>query len=342
MALARFFVRWRLLASLALAATACTSEKREVRSGAHASDPSFEHRRAGGDVVMVVLPATNRVRPVWDSLRGELDESFDVATVRIFDDSGPEVIERAVARTSPRCVVLLDNKTTSLYARYQAQVGQGRYPPAVILLTSFVDMYSEVKNAVGIAYEVPVVISASNLRALISRPVERVGVVHRRLFARHVAQQAQLASVEKLAIVGRSVKDDATPRELAAAVADLLGSEKVDALWILNDNALLTPEHITVGWLPLLAKDPLPTIVGIPSLVTSEVPFGTFAVVPDLGALGVQAANVVYELAANDFVLESGRIEQPVSVETVLDIERARADFGFKEEMRNEVGAGAR
>ena len=29
-------------------------------------------------------------------------------------------------------------------------------------------------------------------------------------------------------------------------------AKRVDALWVLNDNALLTPEHIRDGWLPYL------------------------------------------------------------------------------------------
>jgi hypothetical protein len=336
-------LRRLLLLGLVLALFAgCGSSTRDVQPGSREREYESGSRRPGADLVLVFLPKTARVGPVWSSLKDELSEQFDVTAVEITGSSQPTVMAEAIAHYSPKCVVLFDNTTTALYARYQASVGPGAYPPAIILLTSFVDMYSDVKNAVSIAYEVPIVTSASNLRTFISKPIDRVGVVHRRAFARHVQQQASLARVEKLEIVGASVPDDATPRELAAALAELLGAAEVDAIWILNDNALLTPEHITQGWLPVLAKDPIPTIVGIPSLVTRDVPFGTFAVAPDLGALGVQAANVVYELSDARFVLQSGRIDQPLSVETVLDIERARSDFGFKEERRNEIGAVAR
>ena len=144
-------------------------------------------------------------------------------------------------------------------------------------------------------------------------------------------------------MVARSVPDDATPREVAGALSTLLTTDRVDAVWILNDNALLTPEHIAIGWLPLFAKDPVPTIVGIPGLVTQDAPLGTFAVVPDLGALGVQAANVIYDLADGGYVLRGQElVEQPLSVETVLDIDRARQHFGFKEETLSEIGATAR
>ncbi len=321
----------------------CAAHGVEPRAPAQGLTLAQLTRRKDHDLVLVFLGDTARVRPTWDSLRGELGEGFDVASAEITDRTTPEDIALAIREYGPKCVVLFDNTTTALYARYQRSAAGANHPPAVILLTSFVDMYSEVEDAVSIAYEVPLVISASTLRTYISRPIERVGVVHRRAFARHVAEQAKLARVEKVDIVARSVPDDATPREVAAAFSTLLGSDRVDAVWILNDNALLSPEHIAIGWLPLLAKDPIPTIVGIPGLVTRDVPFGTFAVVPDLGALGVQAANVIYDLADRGYVLEEQKVvEQPLSVETVLDIDRARQKFGFKEETRGEIGATAR
>jgi hypothetical protein len=339
----RLLVRALTLSFLLGSLNRCTAHGPEARGGSQA--PEFERveRRKDLDLVLVFLPETARVRPAWESLQGELADRFDVASVEITDRTTPEDMALAIREYTPKCVVLFDNTTTALYARYQQRDATAKHPPAVILLTSFVDMYSEVKDAVSIAYEVPVVISASTLRTYIARPIERVGVVHRQAFTRHVRTQAKLARVEKLDLIARPVPDDATPRELASALEALLGADHVDAIWILNDNALLTPDHIAIGWLPLFAKDPIPTIVGIPGLVTRDAPFGTFAVVPDLGALGVQAANLIYALADRKYELERQRsVEQPLSVETVLDIDRARLEFGFREETRGELGAVAR
>jgi hypothetical protein len=272
-------------------------------------------------------------------LRDELQESFHVVPVGVSVETTPAHVAAALREHAPECIVLFDNKTAALYARYQRASERKRFPPAVVLLASFVDMYQDIENAVGIAYEVPIVISGSKLRTYISRPVNRIGVVHRRAFESSIRHQSQLARIEKLTVVSRSLPNDATPRELARALSSLLSEEEVDVLWVPNDNALLSPEHIAQGWLPLLAKDPIPTIVGIPGLVTREVPFGTFAVIPDLSALGLQAANLVYGLAAHGFRLdEAQRVEQPLSVETFLDLDRARAHFGFREEMRSEIG----
>lgn len=293
-------------------------------------------RRANFDAVAVFLPLDARVEPTWITLRDELSPELDVIPIAISQDSTTEDFARAFAQYSPKCVVLFDNKTTSLYARYQASLPQQSFPPAVILLSSFATLYTKVQNSTGIAYEVSLLLSATRLRSFVDAPVERVGVIHRKGFRRYVRDQAALAKGEEIEVVAVEVPNDASAREIADALSNL--ATRVDALWVLNDNALLTPEHIRDGWLPPLEERPLPTIVGIPGLVAKDVRFGTFAVVPDLGALGVQAATLIYDLADNGWQLPDGLgIEEPLSVRTVLDVERARAHFGFKESTLGEI-----
>jgi hypothetical protein len=60
-------------------------------------------------------------------------------------------------------------------------------------------------------------------------------------------------------------------------------------------------------------------------------------VVPDLSALGVQAATLIYDIAHNGWQPDDLAIEEPLSVRTVLDVETARAHFGFKESALGEI-----
>ena len=170
----------------------------------------------------------------------------------------------------------------------------------------------------------------------VTAPIERVGVIYRKGFQRYIREQAALAKSEEIEVVAVEVPNDASAQDVGEALSGL--AKRVDALWVLNDNALLTPEHIRDGWLPPLDERPLPTIVGIPGLVTKDVRFGTFAVVPDLGALGVQAATLIFDLDHDGWQIADGlRIEEPHSVRTVLDVESARAHFGFKESTLGEI-----
>jgi hypothetical protein len=293
-------------------------------------------RRADFDSVAVFLPLDAKVESTWVTLRDELSSELDVIPIPISQDSTIEDFARAFAAYSPKCVVLFDNRTTSLYARYQASLPGKTFPPAVILLSSFATLYTSVQNYTGIAYEVPLLLSATRLRGFVTAPIERVGVIHRRGLQRYVREQAALAKSEEIEVVAVEVPNDASARDVADALSKL--TKRVDALWVLNDNALLTPEHIRDGWLPVLDQRPLPTIVGIPGLVTKDVRFGTFAVIPDLAALGVQAATLIYDLAHDDWQRRDGLgIEEPHSVRTILDVESARAHFGFKESTLGEI-----
>jgi hypothetical protein len=293
-------------------------------------------RRADFDSVAVFLPLDAKVEPTWVTLRDELSAELDVIPIAISQDSTIEDFARAFAEYSPKCVVLFDNKTTNLYARYQASVPGRTFPPAVILLSSFATLYTGVRNYTGIAYEVPLLLSATRLRSFVTTPIERVGVIHRRGLQGYVREQAALARSEEIEVVAVEVPNDASAQDVADGLAKL--AKRVDALWVLNDNALLTPEHISDGWLPALEQRPLPTIVGIPGLVTKDVRFGTFAVVPDLAALGVQAATLIYDLAHDGWQRRDGAgIEEPHSVRTVLDVDSARAHFGFKESTLGEI-----
>jgi hypothetical protein len=326
-----------LLVTYACWATSCSNSHTSAPKAPTTFSIEAPKRRADFASVVVFLPLDARVEPTWITLRDELSPELDVIPIPISQDSTNEDFARAFAEYSPKCVVLFDNRTTSLYARYQASLPQKSFPPAVILLSSFATLYTNVRNSTGIAYEVSLLLSATRLRSFVTAPIERVGVIHRRGFKRYVRAQAALAKSEEIEVVAVEVPNDASPHDVADALSKL--ARRVDALWVLNDNALLTPEHIRDGWLPPLDERPLPTIVGIPGLVTKDVRFGTFAVIPDLSALGVQAATLIYDLAHDGWQPQPDglKIEEPLSVRTVLDVDTARAHFGFKEQALGEI-----
>lgn len=325
-----------VVVAAACLAMSCASSQTAAPKAPSTFKVEVPKRRPNFDSVAIFLPLDARVEPTWVSLRDELSPELDVIPIPISQDSTTEDFARALATYTPKCVVLFDNKTTSLYARYQASLPGQSFPPAVILLSSFASLYTKVQNSTGIAYEVSLLLSATRLRSLVTAPIERVGVIHRKGFQRYVHEQAALAKAEEIQVVAVEVPNDASPHDVADALSKLAG--RVDALWVLNDNALLTPEHLRDGWLPLLDERPLPTIVGISGLVSKEVRFGTFAVIPDLGALGNQAATLIYDLAQNGWKIPPGQgIEEPLSVHAILDVDSARAHFGFKENMLGEV-----
>ena len=77
-------------------------------------------------------------------------------------------------------------------------------------------------------------------------------------------------------------------------------------------------------------------MVGAAPLLNPSSPFGTFAVLPDHAALGAQAANLIFDLADNDWRVEDHAIELPISTVKVLDVRSAR-EFGLRDSAPNHV-----
>ena len=68
----------------------------------------------------------------------------------------------------------------------------------------------------------------------------------------------------------------------------------------------------------------------VSTLVHPEVHFGTLAVLPDHERLGSPAANMIFDIADNDWELQDRDVELPLSVRTVVDVRQLRDDFGLR------------
>ena len=105
------------------------------------------------------------------------------------------------------------------------------------------------------------------------------------------------------------------------------------AAFLMFDNALVrSPDFVDEAWRAELSEAKLPLIVGVPNLVEPTSPLATLAVVPDHESLGLQAANLLFELSENDWQVERYPVELPLSVRTVVDLRLVRANFGLRPE----------
>lgn len=300
-------------------------------AGVQAHDALFRDapRRAGHDAVLVIMPDTEHTRAVLLGLRDEVEEEFDIVVRRAGPELTGEQIEAMLADVQPRCVVLMDNPTVKAYRELQVARPKVAFPPAVVVMASFLEEhYRLVRNATGIAYEVPALTLFSNLRTILLTPVEKVGVVYRPAFRNYIERQRALAARESIELIGVAVPQEPTLRDLRTALETLRNDHGVHALWVLNDNGLLTPDLISRGWMQLNESGRrVPLVVGAASLVSAKFDFGTFAMLPDHTALGMQAGALLFKLADQDWILERPEIQPPLSTKTVINLRQAERDF---------------
>jgi hypothetical protein len=290
-------------------------------------------RRAGLPLVFVTMPRAASFQATRRALVTELSKAYDVSTFVVAPETAVADLGVALEHAKPACVVLMNNTSVRLYRDYQRAHRGEKFPPAVVVMTSFFeDMRHDLKGVTGIAYEVPAVTALVGLRAAIEAPITRVGVLHGTYSRDFVERQRRLAAQEHFEIVPIEVRGaDPSLRDVRAALRALKHAHHVDALWILNDNKLLKDGRFLLdAWTPALEMLGVPVVVGAEPLVNAQASFGTFGVLPDHAALGVQAANLILDLADDGWRTDEHAIELPLSTITVLDVEQARSRFGLR------------
>jgi hypothetical protein len=324
----------------AMGFAACASMRTSVLSTGGALveiDTSTPPGTAQG-TILVAMPETAQTKEVWASLRDELGNDYRLVAIRVDGPSAWPAMAEALRRHKPSAIVLMNNPTVAAYRLYQDQSADKSFPPAVVIMTSFLDGHStHIANATGISYEVPLITVVTNLRQVVATPIEKVGVVVRAPLQGYVARQAALAQREQIRVVAQEIGADPNSSELKWALSRL--KQQVDALWVLNDDRLLTPRLIADGWLPSLNEKPyFLTMVGVAALVSPAQSFGTFAVLPDHAALGVQAANMIFDLAEQSWTLPAdAQVQLPLSVITMLDGNQARRRLALRDHAAQKV-----
>jgi putative ABC transport system substrate-binding protein len=322
---------------LALGLLGCATTAMHGSDDMPADTPSDPPARAGAPLVLVAMPPSASFQDVRVSLVNEIQRDFNVVTLMVTAAVTADDLGAAIRRLAPACIVLMNNRTVGLYREYQrsSQLGNpgATFPPSVIVMASFIDeLRPTLVNATGIAYEVPGVAAFVDLRSVIRTPVHRVGVIYRPSFRQFINRQRELAEKEQIELVTIEVGEGAYADRLRSSLHVLLVGQHVDALWLINDNELIkSSEYLDQTWRAELRNARVPVVVGVPNLVNPRSPLGTFAVVPDHGGLGLQAANLIFDLAENGWRADQHPVELPISINTLADVRQLRARFGLKD-----------
>ena len=342
-----------ILAAAITFSTSCTlfrpvdsaADGRPIPGGSSVLELRDPARRPGTPLVMVAMPGSALFQTTRRAFLTEIGEAFDVSTLVVTPETTSDELGAAIRRDQPTCIVLMNNPTVRLYRDYQRARPGEKFPPAVIVMASFLeDIRQGLVGATGIAYEVPGVTAFVSLRATIKAPVTRVGVLHSRYSRDFIERQRRLAAPEHIEIVPVEV-DDEQPSvgTVRRALQALESAHHIDALWILNDNRLLKDGRFLLeAWTPALESLGVPVVVGAEPLVNPQSPFGTFAVLPDHAGLGVQAANLILDLADSGWRTDLHPVELPLSTISVLDVTQAETKFGLREDALNHIDRPAR
>ncbi|MDJ0835469.1 MAG: hypothetical protein QNK37_03070 [Acidobacteriota bacterium] len=237
----------------------------------------------------------------------EYEGDFQVELFKVKERTRVRELRRVIQRIKPNGIVMMGNSSINLYREYQENAEPGtQFPPALAVMAAYVrEQIKGIENVNGIAYEAQAASALPNLRYLVADEVQRVGIVYSDNLREFFDQQKESTKDEQIELVGISL--DTTKgrveRRISEALKELIEKEKVDAIWVLNDNPLLERDLLRWGWIPSLNEVNIPVLVSIERLATRFGKVGPFAVVPDHTRLGRQVANLVTEIWERGWVL---------------------------------------
>lgn len=288
------------------------------------------------DIVVALHPAGDDFNQALQGVRANLGDEVGVQSIVMKKGDEWSEVKGAVLKLNPQLFVLMDNQAIKIYKQYRDEAKKaGKVPlSAVALMALQLDKVTEGMDMAGISYEIPVVTSVVNLRAVSSKPIRSVGVIYRKGWEGFVQMNASFCQTEKVGLVGYSVPDDESDYagDLQKGLKNLIGEKKVDAIWVLNDNKLLNNQTIVKAWIPGLSSSSVPVIVGVETLIQTKFNLGTFAVLPDHAGLGGQVANMIFEIKDNNWKVENRQIDQPLSVIKMLNSTLARKKGFLRED----------
>ncbi|HKQ68448.1 MAG TPA: hypothetical protein VJT73_03875 [Polyangiaceae bacterium] len=320
-----------------LIASGCAVPGRAPSATAPATPLRDKPRRAGYPAILVAMPEGEAFQTARHAIVTELSKKFDFVTQTVDSRTTPSDLLTQIEYVKPLCMILMDNSSVALLRALQRQRGP-RLPPSVVLMAAFLqDIKGELTNIEGVVYEVPGVTAFVQLRSIVAKPVNRIGVIHRPAFARFVERERALAAKEQIALVSEQVPRDPSPSDITRAL-DRLREANIDALWILNDIGLIkTQTFLEEAWLDAVGDLRVPVVVNVQTLVDPRLQFGTLAVVPDHEALGVQAANMVLDLADAGWTIKSSTVELPTSTITIVDMTQLNTKFEIRKDAQKHI-----
>lgn len=284
--------------------------------------------------ILVLAPDADASKEITEGIEAELPEEFVLKREFVSAKTSAGDLGNYIKNHKPNVVVLLNNNTVRLYREHQAAVG-GTLPPAIIAMTSFADFETRgLENYTGIHYEIPALTGFRELNAVVKKKIKKIGVVYRSDFYDIIEAQKAFLEPEGFELVSREIRKSgpSVARQVHRALRDLVYHENVDAIWLLNDNALLSQDLLVKSWFPALKHNLKPILVGVPSLISKNLDFGTFAVLPDHEALGGQVAELVFEMEGMDWSAGDLGLIQPVSVKKILHVRLAKELLSLEED----------
>lgn len=248
-------------------------------------------------------------------------KSHKVVDIVLTKDASYEEFEKPLMAAKPDVIVVMDNKFINYAMRLTEKTKSLR--GVATMGINLKKVLEGNKSLSGVAFEAPALQIVSKFRYIASKPVKTVLTVYQDDF-RGVVNDAkeQLARVGiKLVALKADTDDDDDLKEfLEEAISEeTIKKEKADAIWVMTDSVLLSPELFAEVWVPRSKSLKVPFLCGVDKFASKEMDFCVYSASPNYKDLGYQVADMVQD------VLDRGQatgVDYIVSVKRTINTEK--------------------
>lgn len=271
--------------------------------------------------VLIIRGDNKAFSDIVEGITADFESEISIDEYVTHNSISQSDVKTLLATHSPSALILIGNQAINAYSELQNAEPLADFPPAIALGALHIDKFVvNMSNTKGIRYEIPAVTSLVHLRSVIDQPVKNVGVLYRQWMKDDFLENLRYCQDEGINLIGMELPNQSSnlPGRIKSALS-YLKAQSVDAIWVVNDNVLLTKDTLVNAWLPELKYFDKPVVVGVESLLYTPLNFGAYAIVPDHYGLGVQSAGVLGDLIDNQWKLDDTSIEPPLSIRKLIN-----------------------
>lgn len=314
-------------------ATVVETEKVEaateaVPSEEEAEEEAEEEEEEEVEVRLTVLmPKGEKFEKVYSGIKEEMDGEYILSVVHSEDDIAANV--KAIEESNPGAMIIMDNSSVKTLKAYQSKNGS-KVPVFATMMLQVENSVKELKNTSGIKFEIPAFTVFSNLKYISKGAFKTVTVFYRKNFAELIKSSQKMLARENISLNAKCIdcEKDIKPKKVYKRLKNLLDEaedeDKLEVVWVLADNVILTPKLMKKFWIKKVVKKKVPVVVPLDGWVNPKMKFGMLAFNPDYPRLGGQISQMVREVFENESSTEEIGFEELISVYGVLNSKMAK------------------
>ncbi|MCU7958143.1 MAG: hypothetical protein KZQ74_02280 [gamma proteobacterium symbiont of Bathyaustriella thionipta] len=245
---------------------------------------------------ILVINGSSHYKEIVEGIRDEVNGNLNIIEVKLKTNKELGCINNKLSQHKPKFIILIGNKASVCYYRYQKRYPEKDMVPAIIVSSLFVgQLVKHMRNTAAIRYETPLPILVSRSRQLIEEPIDKIGVVYRKWMKDFVFGNKNMAHIEDVKLVHYEIENKPSAQSVRYYFKQM-AKEDIDAIWLIDDSYIMNPKFIKSSIEPILREFKKPVLASSETFVKKEVALADFSMTPDSYFLGIQTASVMMDI----------------------------------------------